>query len=181
MTTFSFEENLLGKYNVLYIPRLWIYRKVPSLKERKAQLCQWRNNLREGGDFKLSAAEMFSFDPNPTRTKNAWLSSTCLLYGISLSLVWCCCSCRISWTQYQPIREECFCAVIENVCLQQQKPGGHSKRTPPNISFSGSVQRSMAWQKITGPIRDEYQCANFSLLTRLLKYVGISIKVYRST
>jgi hypothetical protein len=24
---------------------------------------------------------MFSFDPNPTRAKNAWASSTCLLYG----------------------------------------------------------------------------------------------------
>jgi hypothetical protein len=27
-----------------------------------------------------NAAEMFSFDPNPTRAKNAWSSSTCLLY-----------------------------------------------------------------------------------------------------
>ncbi len=27
-----------------------------------------------------SAAEMFSFDPNPTTAKNAWPSSTCLLY-----------------------------------------------------------------------------------------------------
>jgi hypothetical protein len=25
---------------------------------------------------------MFSFDPNPTRAKNAWVSSTCLLYGV---------------------------------------------------------------------------------------------------
>jgi hypothetical protein len=31
--------------------------------------------------FKLSAAEMFSFDLKPTRAKNAWSSSTCLLYG----------------------------------------------------------------------------------------------------
>jgi hypothetical protein len=28
-----------------------------------------------------SAAKMFPFDPNPTRTKNDWSSSTCLLYG----------------------------------------------------------------------------------------------------
>jgi hypothetical protein len=28
-----------------------------------------------------NAAEMFSFDPNPTSAKNAWASSTCLLYG----------------------------------------------------------------------------------------------------
>jgi hypothetical protein len=28
-----------------------------------------------------NAPEMFSFDPNPTRAKNAWSSSTCLLYG----------------------------------------------------------------------------------------------------
>jgi hypothetical protein len=30
-----------------------------------------------------NAAELFSFDPNPTRAKNAWSSSTCLLYGTS--------------------------------------------------------------------------------------------------
>ncbi len=30
-----------------------------------------------------NAAEMFSLDPNPTRAKNAWASSTCLLYGES--------------------------------------------------------------------------------------------------
>ena len=29
-----------------------------------------------------NAAEMFSFDPNPTSAKNAWASSTCLLYGL---------------------------------------------------------------------------------------------------
>jgi hypothetical protein len=29
-----------------------------------------------------SAAEMFSFDPNPTTAKNAWPSSTCLLYDL---------------------------------------------------------------------------------------------------
>ncbi len=28
-----------------------------------------------------NAAEMFSFGPNPMRAKNAWASSTCLLYG----------------------------------------------------------------------------------------------------
>jgi hypothetical protein len=28
-----------------------------------------------------NAAELFSFDPNPTRAKNAWSSSTCLLYA----------------------------------------------------------------------------------------------------
>ncbi len=27
-----------------------------------------------------NAEEMFSFGPNPTRAKNAWSSSTCLLY-----------------------------------------------------------------------------------------------------
>jgi hypothetical protein len=31
-----------------------------------------------------NAAEMFSFDPNPTTAKNAWPSSTCLLYGTVL-------------------------------------------------------------------------------------------------
>ena len=30
-----------------------------------------------------NAAEMFSFDPNPTRAKNAWSSSTCLLYDLA--------------------------------------------------------------------------------------------------
>ncbi len=30
-----------------------------------------------------NAAEMFSFDPNQTSAKNAWSSSTCLLYGFS--------------------------------------------------------------------------------------------------
>ncbi len=29
-----------------------------------------------------TAVEMFSFDPNPTRAKNAWSSSTCLLYAL---------------------------------------------------------------------------------------------------
>ncbi len=38
-----------------------------------------------GRDFKLSAAEMFSFVPNPTRAKNAWPSSTCLLYDLPAS------------------------------------------------------------------------------------------------
>jgi len=28
-----------------------------------------------------NTAEMFSFSPNPTRVKNAWSSSTCLLYA----------------------------------------------------------------------------------------------------
>ncbi len=52
--------------------------------ERKAKLCQWRKYILRtegGGEFKLSAAEMFSFHPNPTRTKDAWPSSICLLYG----------------------------------------------------------------------------------------------------
>ena len=31
--------------------------------------------------MQLSAAEMFFFVPIPTRAKNAWSSSTCLLYG----------------------------------------------------------------------------------------------------
>jgi hypothetical protein len=35
----------------------------------------------EVGDFIRNAAKMFSFDPIPTRTKKAWSSSTCLLYG----------------------------------------------------------------------------------------------------
>jgi hypothetical protein len=34
-----------------------------------------------------TAAEMFSFDPNPTRAKNAWSSSTCLLYGWNICTV----------------------------------------------------------------------------------------------
>jgi hypothetical protein len=34
-----------------------------------------------------NAAEMFSFDPNPTRAKNAWSSSTCLLYVANISLI----------------------------------------------------------------------------------------------
>ncbi len=39
-------------------------------------------NLRaERGDFWRNAAEMFSFDPNPTTARKAWSSSTCLLYG----------------------------------------------------------------------------------------------------
>jgi hypothetical protein len=29
-----------------------------------------------------NAAEMFSLDTNPTRAKNAWSSSTCLLYAV---------------------------------------------------------------------------------------------------
>ncbi len=36
------------------------------------------------GDFMRNTAEIFSFDPNPTRAKNAWSSSTCLLYGSPL-------------------------------------------------------------------------------------------------
>jgi hypothetical protein len=35
----------------------------------------------EGVDFTYNTAEMCSFGPNPTRAKNAWSSSTCLLYG----------------------------------------------------------------------------------------------------
>jgi hypothetical protein len=34
-----------------------------------------------GGDFLRNAAEMFSFDLNPTIARKAWSSSTCLLYG----------------------------------------------------------------------------------------------------
>jgi hypothetical protein len=38
-------------------------------------------NLRaEKGEFWRNAAEMFSFDPNPTTARKAWSSSTCLLY-----------------------------------------------------------------------------------------------------
>ncbi len=37
-----------------------------------------------GGDFIRNAAKMFSFDPIPTRTKKAWSSSTCLLYGFDV-------------------------------------------------------------------------------------------------
>ncbi len=44
--------------------------KGPLPTERKAKLCQY---ILRAGDFKLSAAEMFSFDPNPTRTKNLLL------------------------------------------------------------------------------------------------------------
>ncbi len=36
---------------------------------------------RAEGDFKLSAAKMFSFVPILTREENAWPSSTCLLYA----------------------------------------------------------------------------------------------------
>jgi hypothetical protein len=32
--------------------------------------------------MQLSAAEMFFFVPIPTRAKNAWSSSTCLLYAL---------------------------------------------------------------------------------------------------
>ncbi len=46
--------------------------------EKKAKLRQGRK--RGGGDFMQNAAEMFSFVPNPTRARNAWSSSTCLLY-----------------------------------------------------------------------------------------------------
>jgi hypothetical protein len=35
----------------------------------------------EGRVFTYNTAEMFSCGPNPTRAKNAWPSSTCLLYG----------------------------------------------------------------------------------------------------
>ncbi len=37
---------------------------------------------RGGGEFKINAADIFSFDPIPTRAKKAWSSSTCLLYGL---------------------------------------------------------------------------------------------------
>jgi hypothetical protein len=39
---------------------------------------------RGGGDFKINAADIFSFDPIPTRAKNAWSSSTCLLYAVNV-------------------------------------------------------------------------------------------------
>jgi hypothetical protein len=35
--------------------------------------------------MQLSAAEMFFFVPIPTRAKNAWSSSTCLLYDADLA------------------------------------------------------------------------------------------------
>ncbi len=54
--------------DILYIPWLWIYIKVPSRPPPPPH-------------FMRNAAEMFSFDPNPRRAKNAWSSSTCLLYG----------------------------------------------------------------------------------------------------
>jgi hypothetical protein len=35
----------------------------------------------EGDDFTCNTAEMFSFGPNPTIAKEAWSSSTSLLYA----------------------------------------------------------------------------------------------------
>jgi hypothetical protein len=75
MNTFSLKDTLLGKYNVY--PMIVNLRKGPLPLKNGKQNC-----VGGGGDFKLSAAEMFSLDPNPTRTKNAWSSSTCLLYGM---------------------------------------------------------------------------------------------------
>ncbi len=53
-------------------------------RERKANLRQWRKCIWRagGGDFKINAADIFTFDPIPTRAKNAWSSSTCLLYDV---------------------------------------------------------------------------------------------------
>ena len=44
-------------------------------------VCDVRICKSGGGDFIRNAAKMFSFGPIPTRTKKAWSSSTCLLYG----------------------------------------------------------------------------------------------------
>ncbi len=89
--------------NIMYNPWLLIYIKVLPLQKRK-QNCVSDVSTGEG-DFKLSAAEMFSFDPIPTRAKNAWPSSTCLLYD-----PWCCGTLLLHWRTLL-LPEESYCTT----------------------------------------------------------------------